>query len=98
MWNPSNCNSECDKSCNMSEYLDYKNCRAAYSLVEECDKNTDKNETLSIKEYNKSTNTDLNTSSSSDPCKPFVALSILFLIISITISDAFVYFCLNTRP
>ena len=62
----------------MSEYLDYKNrkCRkkVAYLLVEECDKNTDKNEiihnkTFSIKECNKSTNNDLNTSSSSDPCK-----------------------------
>ena len=65
IWNPSKCNCECDKSCNISEYLDYKNCKcrkkAAYSLAEECDKNTDKNEvihneTLSIKEYNKSTN------------------------------------------
>ena len=24
---PSNCNCECNKSCNMSEYLDYKNCK-----------------------------------------------------------------------
>ena len=41
--------------------------KAAYSLLEECDKNIDKNEvihneTLSIKEYKKSTNKDLNTS------------------------------------
>ena len=27
MWNPSNCNSECDKSCNKREYLDDKNCK-----------------------------------------------------------------------
>ena len=82
IWNPSNCNSEWDKSFNISEYLDYKNCkcrkRVAYSLVEECEENADKNEiihneTLSIKEYNKSTNKDLNTLSSSDPCKPYVA-------------------------
>ena len=105
-WNSSNCNHECDKSCNISEYLDYKNCKyrkkGAYSLVEECDENIDKNEvihneTLSIKEYNKSTNEDLNTSSSSDPCKPYVALSILFLMINVTISGAFVYFYLNSR-
>ena len=56
------------------------------------------NETLSIKEYNKSTNKDLNNLSSSDPCKPYVALSILFLKISIAISCAFVYFYLNSRP
>ena len=77
--------------------------KVAYSLVEECDKNTDKNEvihneTLSIKEYNKSTNKDLKTSSSSDPSKPYVALSILLLLISVTTSGAFVYFYLNSRP
>ena len=37
----------------MSEYLDYKNCKCrkkvAYSLVEECDENTDKNEIFTIK-------------------------------------------------
>ena len=107
MWNPSNCTCECDKLCNMSEYLDCKNCKcrkkAIYSLVEECDKNTDKNEvihneTLLIKECNKSTNKDLNTSSSSDPCKLYVVLSVLFLIISVAISGAFVCFYINSRP
>ena len=24
IWNPSNCECECDKSCNIGEYLDYK--------------------------------------------------------------------------
>ena len=34
IWNPSNCNCECYKSCNISEYLDYKNyiCRKKSSL------------------------------------------------------------------
>ena len=27
IWNPSNCQCECDKSCDIGEYLDYKNCR-----------------------------------------------------------------------
>ena len=103
IYNPSNCNCECNKSCNISEYLDYKNCKCrkkvAYSIVEECGKNeTIHNKTLSIKEYNKSTNKDLNTSSSSDPCKPYVALSILFLMISVTVSGAFVYFYVNSHP
>ena len=26
-WNPSNCKCECYKSCDLSEYLDYKNCK-----------------------------------------------------------------------
>ena len=27
IWNPSNCECECYKSCDFSEYLDYKNCK-----------------------------------------------------------------------
>ena len=73
--------------------------KIAYSLAEECEKNEIiHNKTLSIKKYNKSTSKDLHTSSSSDPWKPYVALSILFLTISVTISSAFVYFYLNSRP
>ena len=76
----------------MTEYLDNKNCKCrkkvGYSLVE-CDKNTEgkkeiiHNKTFLIKEYNETTNKDLNTSLSRDPCKPYVALSILFLMIKV---------------
>ena len=27
IWSPSNCECECDKSCDVEEYLDYKNCK-----------------------------------------------------------------------
>ena len=27
VWNPSNYECECNKSCNVSEYLDYENCK-----------------------------------------------------------------------
>ena len=27
IWNPSNCEYECDESCNIGEYLDYKTCK-----------------------------------------------------------------------
>ena len=40
IWNPSNCGCECDKSCDVGVYLDYKNCeyrkRLVDKLVEEC--------------------------------------------------------------
>ena len=40
IWNPSNCECECDKSCEVGEYLDYKNCkyrkRLVDKLVKEC--------------------------------------------------------------
>ena len=45
VWNPSNCNCECDKSCDIGEYLDYENCKCRRKivgeLVEECSKNFD---------------------------------------------------------
>ena len=51
-WNPSNCECECDKSCDVGEYLNYKNCkcrkRIIDKLVEECNENIYKNETLDI--------------------------------------------------
>ena len=50
IWNPSNCECECYKSCDLSEYLDYKNCKYKKGLVnklverssaEDCTENTD---------------------------------------------------------
>ena len=34
IWNPSNCECECDKSCDVGEYLDYKNCICRNKLVD----------------------------------------------------------------
>ena len=45
IWNPSNCECECDKSCDIGEYLDYQNCQCrkklSDKLVEECTENVD---------------------------------------------------------
>ena len=50
IWNPSNCDYECDKSCDVGEYLDYKNCKCREKLVdklvEECSENIDGNEMI----------------------------------------------------
>ena len=56
IWNPSNWACECDKLCDIGQYLDYKNCVRRKSLVdklvEECinviDGDTFYNETLAI--------------------------------------------------
>ena len=42
-WNPSSSECECDKSCNIDEYLDYSSCRCRKKLIdpliEECAEN-----------------------------------------------------------
>ena len=42
-WNPSNCECECDKSCDVGEYLDYENCkcrkRSVNKLVDKSNEN-----------------------------------------------------------
>ena len=43
-WNPSNCEYECDKSCDVGEYLDYQSCKCRKRLVDklvECNENID---------------------------------------------------------
>ena len=40
VWNPSNCECECNNKCDVGEYLDYENCKCRKklvdNLVEEC--------------------------------------------------------------
>ena len=54
IWNPSNCERECDKSCDIAEYLGYSNCKCRKKLidklVEECIKSTDEVEIASKNE------------------------------------------------
>ena len=33
-WNPSNCECECDKSCDVCEHFDYENCKCRKQLVD----------------------------------------------------------------
>ena len=55
VWNPSNCEYECDKSCDVGEYLDYENCKRrkklVNKLVEECNKNIDEAKLAEIAEH-----------------------------------------------
>ena len=34
IWNPSNCECECDKACDVGEYLDYEYCKYRKKLVD----------------------------------------------------------------
>ena len=56
IWNPSSCECECDKLCDIGEYLDYKNCKCRKKVInkltEECNENINGNEML----YNETLN------------------------------------------
>ena len=99
IWNPSNCECECGKSCNIGEYLDYKNCkcrnRLVDKLVEECSENIDGNEilyneTLDIISLNAIPLNDHKKMCSS--CTIYIVLFSVFFITSICISSVFIYF------
>ena len=88
VWNPSNCECECDKSCNIGEYLDYSSCKCRKKLidplVEECTENI--NETKLIKVTVENEN--------KDSCPSYVVYKVLFIIffmINIVIIIYFVY-------
>ena len=50
IWNPSNCECECDELCDIGEYLHYEICKCRKrlndKLVEECSENFDENEMI----------------------------------------------------
>ena len=72
IWNPSNCACECDKSCGIGQYLDYKSCACRNSLVdklaEECTNVID-GDTV----YNKTLNVTLSNDFAS--CTPYVFIN-----------------------
>ena len=85
--NPSNCECECDKSCDTGQCLEYKNCKCRKELisklVEECSENIDGNEMI----YNGTLNHYKNVCNS---CTVYIVLFVIFLIISLRISSAFI--------
>ena len=52
IWNPSNCECEFDRSCDVGRYLNYEKCkcrkRLIDKLVEECIENVDGNKMASV--------------------------------------------------
>ena len=80
------------KSCDIREYLDYKNCncrnKIVDKLVEEYTENTDGNEML----YNETLNSIPLNAKVSNSCTIYIVLCVIFLIISMSISSVFIYF------
>ena len=94
IWNSINCESECDKSCDIREYLNYKNCkcrkRIIDKLVEECSKNIDGDEML----FNKTLDViPLNVYKRvCSSCMVYIVLFVVFLITSLCTCCVFIYF------
>ena len=55
IWNPSNCECVCDKSCDVGEYVDYVNCkcrkRLVDKLIEECTQNVEEAKITGINSF-----------------------------------------------
>ena len=90
IWNPINCNCECDESYGIGEYLDYKNCKCRRKIVgellQECSKNIDENEMV----YNETLHILLNDYKCNS-CTPYIVLSVVILVLSIIIASVFIY-------
>ena len=84
IWNPGNRECKCDKSCDVGEYLDYKNCKCgeklADKLVEECTKN--------IEEVKITRKNDHKCSS----CALYIVLISKIITIDIGVATYFVYY------
>ena len=83
IWNPSNC--KCDKSCDIGEYLDYKNCtckkRLVDKLVDECNKTIAEEVEIVSESKNKC-----------NSCTVYIVLFSIVFIISVGIRTYFVYY------
>ena len=84
-WNPSNCKCECDKSCDIGQYLDYKNCKCRKSLVDklldECIETVDEEVEIVNQSKNKC-----------NSCILYIVLFSIFFTINVGIGAYFVYY------
>ena len=98
VWNPSNCECECYKSCDFSEYLDYKNCECKKRLVnklverssaEECTENI---EETRLVEINSTECNSVENKCKHNSCTLYIVLFSIVFTINIGIGSYFLYF------
>ena len=86
IWNPSNCEGECDKSCDVGEYLDYKNCkcrkRQVDKLVEKCNEIVEETSLVKIN----------STKCKHNSCILYIVLFSIIFIINSGVATYFVYY------
>ena len=90
IWNLSNCECKCDKSCNISEYLDYRNCKCRKKLVapiiDECTKTTEEVKLVEITVENEDSYYKCSS------CKVHIVFMIVVFTIFTGITIYFVYY------
>ena len=86
VWNPSNWECECDKSCNIGEYLDYSSYKCRKKLIdplsEECTENIDETKLVNITVENKN----------NSRCTSYLVYKVLFFIFFIINGGIIIYF------
>ena len=90
IWNPSNCECECDKNCDIGEYLDYENCKCrkklADKLIDECAETIDETKLVNI------TFTENENNYECGSCIVYIVLMIVVIVISAGIAVYLVYY------
>ena len=93
IWNPSNCECECNKNCEFNEYLDYEHCKCRKKLVDklinECTKTIEevKLAKITLMELHSAENENKYGS-----CKVYIVLMIVVFTIFTGITIYFVYY------
>ena len=86
IWNPSNCECECDKSRDVGEYLDYENCKCRKKLVDKLvEACTETVEEVKIAE---------NENENTHKCNSYMLYIVLFSILFTVNIGICTYFCL----
>ena len=88
IWNPCNCECECDKSCDVGQYLNYANCncrkRLIDKLVEECTENIDEVKIAGIALFE-------HRNECKSSCTIYVVLIVVVITICFGIGTYFIY-------
>ena len=90
IWNPSKCKCECDKACDVGEYLDYENCKCRKKLV---DKLVDKcTKTIEEVKLARIALAEIENSYKCSSCAVYIVLMIVIFAICTGITTYFVYY------
>ena len=94
IWNPSNCECECDKACDVGEYLDYENCKRRKKLVDKLV--YEYNETVEEVKLVKITLDENENSYKCSSCKVYIVLFWIFFTINVRGIGAFLFIFMST--